>query len=66
MAKTVWIHPGTLRTGYVCPDCCTPSVIVVPYYWLSADGVTTAPANTVCTSCKRQFTQMKGDRNVEE
>lgn len=59
MAKPTFLHPGSIREGYFCPDCCTPTVIVIPYFWLTEDGVTTAPAKTMCTRCQKSFLQLE-------
>jgi len=66
MAKAMFVHPGTPKTGYWCPDCVHPSVIVIPYYWVTTDGVTPATSNTVCTECKKHFTPLSRGSDVPD
>lgn len=61
MSKETITHPGTPVDHILCTSCGTNSIIRIPYYWITEDGVTCAPSKLVCMQCGRKFDVLRED-----
>lgn len=55
----MFMYPGSPQMDLLCPECRTRSVMLVPYVWVSVNGVTHSHANVQCLNCGLKFLELK-------